>query len=106
MPYTRNTRIKVTKHLHKTNYKAQVEYQYPLIGLKEWVNIQDVEHSLVHYAFMKGSPLPYMASVDCALDISLEDVRGIEWAKALIDQYHKLFDESEFKPVVEYVKYP
>ena len=106
MPYTRNTRIKVTEHLHKTNYKAQVEYKYPLLGIKEWVNIEEVEIGLICCMFMKGSPLPYRASLDCSQKGELREVRGMDWAKALIDQYHKLFDESEFTPIVKYVKYP
>jgi hypothetical protein len=106
MPYTRNTRIKVTEHLHKTNYKAQVEYKYPLLGIKVWENFSEVEFTLTQHLFFKGSPLPWQADVDCINNSELDEVKGLDWAKAQIDQYHKLFDESEFIPVVKYVKYP
>jgi hypothetical protein len=33
-------------------------------------------------------------------------VKGIEWAKAIIDRYHELYDEYEAGTTVEYIKYP
>ena len=35
-----------------------------------------------------------------------ESRRGFEWAQAIIDEYHKLLEEEECVPVVEYTKYP
>jgi hypothetical protein len=106
MPYTRNTRIQVTKHLHKTNYKAQVEYRYPITGLKCWENISDVGYNYFFWMIDSRVPIAWQADINCVNNAELDDVKGIDWAKAQIDEYHKLFDEQEFTPTVEYVKYP
>lgn len=116
MPYTRNTRIKITHHKHKTSYVAEVEYVYPcippILGIKVWENINDVEPNLFQTFFSPpvAWPTAWRASRDCMWDKGLEDVSGLDLAKALIDQYHKLYDEDEYQknsdPVVEYIKYP
>ena len=106
MPYTRNTRIKITHHKHKTSYVAEVEYVYPILGIKVWEEIDGIERSLFDALFMKGQPIPYTAACDCWRDPELKEVTGLPWAKALIDQYHKLYDEAGWKPIVEYIKYP
>lgn len=109
MPYTRNTRIKVTTYKHKTSYTAQVEYKYPIIGKTVWENFSDVDVGFFNVMFCKDSsgwPLPWLAERNCHQNKELEEVRGLDWAKAIIDQYHKLFDEKEYKPSVDYIKYP
>lgn len=105
MPYTRNTRIKKIEHKHSVEYVAEVEYKYPILGISCWI---EFEKSCGHPVFGVFYPkcLPYKSFVNCCWDDSLEDVEELGWAKALIDEYHKLYDESEWKPKVSYIKYP
>lgn len=111
MPYTRNTRIRITENLHNSNYCAQVEYKHPVTRITKWVDIFNAPHSnypLLEILFCdnRGGSLPWQADRDCLNNTELEGVKGMDWAKAQIDQYHKLFDEQEFTPIVKYVKYP
>lgn len=111
MPYTRKTRIKVTTYLNKTNYCAQVEYKHPITRSLSWIDISKAPYSnyplieAMFYERTHGS-LPWQADRDCLNNKDLDEVKGLDWAKALIDQYHKLLDEQEFTPTVKYVEYP
>lgn len=111
MAYTRNTRIKVTKNLHSTIYDAQVEYVHPLTRLSKWVDITDAPYSnyptlIELFCYSEIGSLPWQADRDCIQNEELDNTKGEEWAKAQINQYHELVDEAEYKPIVEYVKYP
>ena len=113
MPYTRNTRIKHVKKLHNPTFTAEVEYRYPLTKITKWVSICDVDYGPFMYWFWmkeKGfeGNLAWQADRDCLHNPKLEDLSGdsLEWAKALIDRYHELFDEQEAETIVEYIKYP
>lgn len=107
MHYTRNTRIKVVKKMYTEEYTAQVEYVYPIIGLKVWEDIDTVTPSFIRFILgAKDEPLPWQASKECIWDEKLEDVTGLEWAKAVIDKYQELCDESDFTPKTEYIMYP
>lgn len=106
MPYTRNTRIKKIEHKHSVEFIAEVEYKYPILGITQWEEIDEVETSLFHHLVMKGNPLPFEAASNCWARNELDEIKGLEWAKTLIDEYHKLYDEEEFEPVVSYIKYP
>lgn len=108
MPYTRNTRIKVTDKLHSTEYEAQVEYRYPFTDFTKWVNFVDVPYATILQVIFcdTSGNLGWQADRDCIHNEELDDVVGLEWTKAQIDAYHKLFDEQEFTPTVKYVKYP
>lgn len=111
MAYTRNTRIKVTEYLNKTNYCAQVEYKHPITRSLKWIDIGAAPHSnypVLEMMFCERTygSLPWQADRDCLNNKELDEIKGIDWAKAQIDEYHKLFDEQEFTPTVEYIKYP
>lgn len=83
-----------------------MEYVYPILGIKVWEEIDGVETSFFGYLLGTKQPLAWDAARDCWNNPELKEVRGLPWAKALIDQYHKLYDEVEWRPVVEYIKYP
>jgi len=106
MPYTRNTRIKVVNKAHSTEYTAQVEYKYPLIGKTVWKDFDEVEYGGWFWLLTQSPQLPWKADSDCLHNDDLEEAIGIDWAKAIIDRYHEFFDEREFKSTTEYVKYP
>lgn len=109
MPYTRNTRIKHLKRLHNNSYTAQVEYRYPFTKITKWEDIADVKYGpLFWWEFYKNweGNLAWQADRDCIHNPDLEEVKGLEWAKAQIDRYHELFDEQEAGTTVEYIKYP
>jgi hypothetical protein len=106
MPFTRNTRIQVVTKAHTTEYTAQVEYKYPITGNTVWEDFDKVEYGGWFWLIGQTPQLPWKADSDCHHNIELDEVSGMDWAKAVIDQYHKLFDEQEFPPIVKYVKYP
>lgn len=109
MPYTRNTRIQVTEKLNSVNYKAQVEYRYPLTKITTWVDFIEVPYATaLQFMFCdtKTGELAWQADANCINNSELDDAKGLDWAKAQIDEYHKLFDESEYTPIVKYIKYP
>lgn len=83
-----------------------MEYVYPILGIKVWEEIDKVWPTVIDMMFMEDEPLPFRAAKECWKNPTLKDVRGEKWAKVLIDQYHKLYDEAEWKPIVEYIKYP
>ena len=105
MPYTRNTRIKVVHKKHEDVFIAQVEYRVPFAGTTWWVDFENVEPGILHL-FDKEGPLPWEATWICIHSKETEDLVGLDWAKAIIDEYHKLMDEKELKDTVEYIKYP
>lgn len=109
MPYTRNTRIRHLKRLHSNCYTAQVEYRYPFTKFTKWEDISDVKYGPPFWwEYLKDfeGNLAWQADRDCLNDSKLQEVKGLEWAKAVIDQYHKLFDEQEAGSSVNYIKYP
>lgn len=109
MPYTRNTRIRHVKKLHNSSYTAQVEYRYPFTKITQWEDIAEVRYGpLFWWEFFKDfeGNLAWQADRDCIHDPELEEVKGLEWAKAQIDRYHELYDEYEAGTTVEYIKYP
>lgn len=98
MPYTRNTRIKVINKKYSKEYIAQVEYKYPIIGLKIW---EDFNCGTIwtttkaDRAYLRALHKP-----------EYEEHTGLQWAKDIIDEYQKLMSEIEHKDTVEYIKYP
>ena len=109
MPYTRNTRIKVVNKKHTKEYTAQVEYRYPLTNITVWESFEDDSVlDELKWMFTDGSGISIATKAynKCVWDENLDNVEGLEWAKAVIDRYHRLLDEKEHKDTVEYVKYP
>lgn len=100
MPYTRNTRIKVITKKNSVEHIAQVEYRLPIIGSLHWEDIDTIERG--HFK----DDTAFTARRNCLWNESLDDTKGQEWAKALIDEYLKLLDENEHVDIVEYIKYP
>lgn len=105
MPYTRNTRIKVVHHKYKDEYIAQVEYRIPFTKISWWLDFKSVEPSIL-ILLTNNYPSPFEAHRNCLWDEEANKLRGLDWAKAIIDEYHKLMDEKEHKDTVEYIKYP
>lgn len=105
MAYTRNTRIKTTKFKHKQESVAEVEYKYPFINKTVWVDFYDTHGGLFDMMFC-GDSVAFRAYKKALWDGSNENKKGYEWAQIIIDEYHRLLDEEEFEPVVEYTKYP
>ena len=105
MPYTRNTRIKVVHKKHEDIYTAQVEYRIPFTKISWWVDFKEIGLSFIDY-FTDGCSAPYKAQINCFFSEDISSLRGLDWAKAIIDEYHKLMDEKEHKDIVEYIKYP
>ena len=97
MPYTRNTRIKIEKSKNSVKHIPQVEYIYPILGLRIWEDFEDVyfrtgfgrNRSACRLAFLKARG---------------ED--GHTWSKSVIDNYHKLSDDAESEIEILYEKYP
>lgn len=108
MPYTRNTRIRHVKKLYNSRYTAQVQYRVPLTKITWWEDFSDVGYGFLKWQFLKDfqGELPFRAERDCIHNAELEEVKGLEWAKAIIDRYHELYDEYEAGTAVEYIKYP
>lgn len=108
MPYTRNTRIKVTHKKYARSCVAQVEYRYPLTNITVWEDFEDTSTSVLKCLFTEGSgaSTPLQAYNECCWNEELTEVKGMDWAKAVIDHYHKLLDEMDYKDTVEYIKYP
>lgn len=108
MPYTKNTRIKVVNKKFHKEYTAQVEYRYPFTNIKVWEDFQNTSCNVLKGVLTNGSgcSIPLNAYYDCLWDDYVEEVKGLEWAKAIIDRYHKLLAEKEHKNTVEYIKYP
>lgn len=71
--------------------------------ITKWVSFDEtspniflpLEDSTAHTAYIKA-----------VCDEANEDKKGDEWAKAIIDQYHKLLDDEEVEPEITYSKYP
>lgn len=108
MPYTRNTRIKTTKYLQKQTSVAEVEYRYPFTKVTKWVEFEDTCVSMFTWLICKEDyqTTPFKAWRNSVWDEANEEVKGKEFAKIVIDTYHKMLDEEEYTPVVEYTKYP
>lgn len=108
MPYTRNTRIRHLKKLNSNRYTAQVEYRIPLTNITYWEDFSDVEYGFLKWQFLKDfqGELPFRAERDCLHDSVQNEKGGLDWAKAVINRYHELFDEQEAGTAVEYIKYP
>lgn len=97
--YTRNTRIKVVTKKHSKEWIPQVEFRVPLIGLSWWQDFEDSCPIIL-------SGIPWQAYKECVWNKNLEAVDDEQFAKAVIEAYHRILDEKEHKDVVEYVKWP
>lgn len=96
MLYTRNTRIKITENKHSKEYSAQVEKKF--LGFHWWVSFSSC--SISFFDSVAGDALWEACMVEDSPDCEYE------FAKLVIDKYHKLLDEKEYKPKVTYEKYP
>lgn len=102
MPYTENTRIKVEKHRRTSYYTAQVEYVWPIVGFKEWVNFDDACEAFSEMLFGESTP-----TKACRKAWKKHpDLTGEPWAKAIIDEYHEVLKDNAHNNTTEYVKYP
>lgn len=107
MPYTRNTRIKTTKYLYKKTSVAEVEYRYPLTNITKWVEFSaSCAGWTIIFAHDNYQTTPFKAWWKSGWDKGNAEVKDEEFAKIVIDTYHKMLDEQEYSPVVEYTKYP
>ena len=108
MPYTRNTRIRHLKKLNSSRYTAQVQYRVPLTKITWWENFHEVGYGFIKWYIFKDfqGELPFRAERDCLHDPVHTEKKALDWAKAVIDRYHELFDEQEAGTTVEYIKYP
>lgn len=103
MPYTRNTRIKTTKHLYRKESVAEVEYRYPFTNITEWVAFND-SYNVLSCIVGKES-VPYKALIDCSVRAA-DNITDEEFARMVIDEYHRMLDEQGYVPEVTYTKYP
>lgn len=106
MPYTRNTRIKQTKWKHKQTSEAQVEYRYPFTKITKWESFDDLAKDQDVWWILFKESLPIKAYYKTLLNKEHNEKQGEDWAKAIIDQYHKLLDDVEAVPEINYIKYP
>lgn len=102
MPYTENTRIKVEKHRRTAYYTAQVQYRWPIIGLKEWVNFDSSADAFSEMLFGENAP----SRAHRKAWRKHPQLVGESWAKAIIDEYHEVLKDNAHNSTTEYVKYP
>ena len=105
MPYTRHTRIKVVHKKNNRESTAQVLYRYPLTKFTKWVNFEDSMTSLVP-CFLGIGSVAWEGYKKALWNNEHEKKKGIEWAKAIIEEYHTLIDEEQWVDVIQYVDYP